>query len=81
MNKRHARAGATATDNEADKALRRDSSSASVRPNVGDVVNVPGIGRAHVIAADDPSLLTCQTARGTTFRVGEYAVTRLEGGR
>ncbi|WP_175443045.1 hypothetical protein [Halofilum ochraceum] len=39
------------------------------------------IGRAHAIAADDPLLLTCQMARGTTFRVGEYALARLEGGR
>lgn len=39
------------------------------------------IGRAHVIAADDPLLLTCRTARGTTFRVGEDALARLEGGR
>ena len=56
-------------------------STNTARPNVGEIVSVPGIGRCHVVGDSDPSLLTVQNAQGTEFRVGEKSVEKLEGGR
>lgn len=62
------------------RSARDYTPPATGRPQVGDIVSVPGVGRCHVVGDSDPSLLTVQNAQGVEFRVGERAVDRLEGG-
>ena len=78
---RPADSGASGTTQDGgDRSAQYNTGAAAntARPSIGDIVNVPGIGRCHVIRDDDPSLLTVQNAQGVEFRVGDRAVERLE---
>ncbi len=49
----------------------------SGRPAVGASFNLPGIGPVVVASNTDPSLVTLETARGASLRIGERVLADL----